>query len=407
MTKRYLGIKPGCLLVMENATLKAYMAVSINRLSCVALRHTSRTPVRRKSLPPPAPYRAFHVSPIHRARDAPKDSSSSSPSKSRRAPFKFDLKDLNAKERARYTSSSPSERQKWQEEAQQLHEWMTSPSVDSSLQASISQLAYDTSKEKPHVEINLPRIKPGLMSMGEVEEQDSGADEEFEGDDITSLGHGELEQHREMREYARIAAWEMPLLSRLAKPFSPPGLDEPLRFRYTTYMGETHPAAKKIVVEFCTRDLRDLNEQQRTKLVKLVGPRYNPETDVVKMSSEMFETQAQNKRYLGDLVDTLIAEAKDETDMFEDVPLDFRHHKFKRKPTFPDGWKLSQERRDQIEGERERRALEEGKKEQDGRIIVGAQIIEEAMKSLPVRNDSRVLLEAQQGRRGKGMRKLR
>lgn len=32
-------------------------------------------------------------------------------------------------------------------------------------------------------------------------------------DDISTLGHGELERHREMRHYARLAAWEMPLLS--------------------------------------------------------------------------------------------------------------------------------------------------------------------------------------------------
>lgn len=288
-----------------------------------------------------------------------------------------------------------------------MHDFMTSPEVESDLQGSISLLAYETAEESPHVEMNIPRIKPGLMSMGEVEEQDSGEDEEFESDDITSLGHGELEQHREMREYARIAAWEMPLLSKLAKPFTPPALDEPLRFRYTTYMGETHPAAKKIVLEFCTRDLPSLTEPQRIKLIKMVGPRYNPETDIVKMSSEMFETQAQNKRYLGDLVDTLLAEAKDESDKFEDVPLDFRHHKFKRRAVFPEGWKLSQERREQLEGERQRRVLEEGKREEEGRLVVGAAIIEEAMRALPVRDESRVLLEAQQGRRGKGARRLR
>lgn len=75
-------------------------------------------------------------------------------------------------------------------------------------------------------------------------------------------------------------------------------------------MGEEHPAEKKVVVEFCTEDMRDLTAVQRDKLKKLAGVRYNPETDIVKMSCEMFETQAQNKRYLGDLVDTLVKEAK-------------------------------------------------------------------------------------------------
>jgi small subunit ribosomal protein S35 len=96
-------------------------------------------------------------------------------------------------------------------------------------------------------------------------------------------------------------------------------------------MGEAHPAAKKVVVQFCTRDISSLTEPQRIKLIKLVGVRYNPDTDVVKISCEKFEEPAQNKRYLGDLVQKLIREAQNEEDMFEDVPLDFRHHKPKKK----------------------------------------------------------------------------
>ena len=75
-------------------------------------------------------------------------------------------------------------------------------------------------------------------------------------------------------------------------------------------MGEQHPAEKKVVVEFCVQDMPNLTDLQRDKLIKLVGVRYNPETDIVKMSCEMFETQAQNKRYLGDLVNTLLREAQ-------------------------------------------------------------------------------------------------
>jgi len=44
--------------------------------------------------------------------------------------------------------------------------------------------------------------------------------------------------------------------------------------------------------------------------MKLAGPRYNPEKKVIKMSCERFEHQAQNKRYLGDLVQKMIEAAK-------------------------------------------------------------------------------------------------
>lgn len=173
-------------------------------------------------------------------------------------------------------------------------------------------------------------------------------------------------------------------------------------------MGETHPGSKKIVLEFCTRDLRDLTEPQRIKLVKLVGSRYNPDTDIVKMSSEMFETAAQNKRYLGDLVDTLIEEAKDETDTFEDVPLDFRHHKSKPKVQFPEGWKLTKEKKARLAEDRKLRLEQEQEREMTGKLVEGVRVVEEAMKKLPVRDESRVLVEAQQGRgTRKGMKQKR
>jgi small subunit ribosomal protein S35 len=139
-------------------------------------------------------------------------------------------------------------------------------------------------------------------------------------------------------------------------------------------MGEVHPAARKIVVEFTTTDLAhpecaNLTEPQRRKLIKIVGVRYNPDTDVVKMSCEKFEHAAQNKRYLGDLVGQIVAECKDpEADTFEDVPLDFRHHKSKKVLTYPAEWKLSPERvKALMEVRAERRKGAEKKVLVDGR----------------------------------------
>lgn len=64
------------------------------------------------------------------------------------------------------------------------------------------------------------------------------------------------------------------------------------------------------MVEFAPSDMPGLTEAQQLKLKKLAGSRYNPEKDTIKMSCERFEHQAQNKRYLGDLVDKMIATAK-------------------------------------------------------------------------------------------------
>lgn len=74
-------------------------------------------------------------------------------------------------------------------------------------------------------------------------------------------------------------------------------------------MGEYHPAEKKVVVEFSPEDF-GLTEVQKMKLRKLAGSRYNPEKETIKMSCESFEHQAQNKRYLAELVENLLTEAK-------------------------------------------------------------------------------------------------
>ena len=168
----------------------------------------------------------------------------------------------------------------------------------------------------------------------------------------------------------------------MAKPFVPPNSKQILRFRYTTYMGESHPAEKKVVVEFTPEDLPDMTPVQKLKLKKLAGVRYNPETDIIKMSSEMFDTQAQNKRYLGDLVDTLIKEAKDPKDTFEDIPLDTRHHKFVKKPKFPKEWRMTPERKAELEEQRKLAEEAERLRQQEGLLLDGKAILAQANEEM-------------------------
>lgn len=59
------------------------------------------------------------------------------------------------------------------------------------------------------------KLPQTYLNLGEPEPFED-EDFEFEADtheELSSLAHGELEHHREMRHYARLAAWEMPLLS--------------------------------------------------------------------------------------------------------------------------------------------------------------------------------------------------
>ena len=59
------------------------------------------------------------------------------------------------------------------------------------------------------------KLKETFLNMGDPEPFED-TDFEMESDtleEMNSLAHGELERHRETRHYARLAAWEMPLLS--------------------------------------------------------------------------------------------------------------------------------------------------------------------------------------------------
>jgi small subunit ribosomal protein S35 len=143
-----------------------------------------------------------------------------------------------------------------------------------------------------------------------------------------------------------------------------------------------------VVVEFSPSDL-GLSPIQRSKLIKLSGPRYNPSSDLIKLSTEAFDTQTQNKRFLGETIQTLIAEAKDAKDTFEDVPFDFRHHKPKVRHEFPKEWILTPERKKYLAEKRAKQAQLEDQKRGNGELVDGQTIIE---TSLPFMQEAEPVL---------------
>lgn len=289
------------------------------------------------------------------------------------------INNLDAAARADYDSQPPEEQEVTRETLRILSDRTRVRRLEAEIDEEIAREVAAIDREAPISFTEKKKLNKNNVGFWADDEDDEfgqvpDGDDEFLGDDMTTPAHGQLDLHRDMREYQRRIAWDMPLLRKFARPFSPPPLTSPLRFRYTTYMGEHHPAAKKVVVELCTRDIfpspsspftpeqLQRQEQQRNKLIKLAGVRYNPSTDVIKMSCEKFETQAQNKRYLGDLVANLIKEATDPTkDTFEDVPFDFRHHRPRKVVPFPEEWKLgSPDRvRELVQAREKRRSLAE------------------------------------------------
>ncbi|EEQ28154.1 37S ribosomal protein S24, mitochondrial [Microsporum canis] len=270
------------------------------------------------------------------------------------------------------------------------------PELEKQLQKEVDSTVRNLRKNVNYNFRELPKQRTGYWGADDEDDlmmQVEDGDDEFHQDDMTSMAHAELEEHRELREYARIVAWDMPSLSALAKPFTLPPQTHVLRFRQTTYLGETHPAETKIVVELCSKDLTPtyLTEEQRITLLKLVGPRYNPDTDIIHMSCEKFPTRAQNKRYLGDLVNTLIKEAK-EGDSFADIPLVFPHHKPKKRYVFPESWNVTEESKKQIEAARHQIDDIVAKKG----IVDGNEVIAQAAKTLPALGAMNQLLPSAQ-----------
>lgn len=75
-----------------------------------------------------------------------------------------------------------------------------------------------------------------------------------------------------------------------------------------------------------------------------MGPRYEAETDLVKMSSDRYPNLQQNIKYLSDTLDRLIEAVVNSKDKFLDVPKDANSRKGRslrrlKKLQFPEEWK--------------------------------------------------------------------
>ncbi|KAF9544012.1 37S ribosomal protein S24, mitochondrial [Mortierella hygrophila] len=164
--------------------------------------------------------------------------------------------------------------------------------------------------------------------------------EDFQFDDSSTIGYDRMEAQREVRKYLRITKYELPKLKAFVKPFQAPTSTQILRFRTTTYLGESnHPAGPKVVMTVDTKSL-PLTNVELHKFLLLVGSRYNPANNEIKMSCEKFQDRSQNFKWLSDTLDKLINEAKKEPESVSDVPLDLRHaaKSIKPKVRFPKEW---------------------------------------------------------------------
>ena len=158
--------------------------------------------------------------------------------------------------------------------------------------------------------------------------------EPFRFDDVSMLGHLELERIREERSYLRAAAYELPLLSQFRKNYIRPSKQQVLRFEYTQKLSAKKDEMQlpEVILSFKIEEVvstLSLDKPSQHKL-SLLAAEYLENGSVV-IKSAAFPTQLENREYLLSIFSKLVAEAKTD-DKFLDVPLPMPK---KLKPLYP------------------------------------------------------------------------
>ena len=139
------------------------------------------------------------------------------------------VNDLGPEEHEQYKSMTPREQENYLAISSHFKALLESPETEDELQRMTRSTARDIDRQEPidfPDEVKLRSSEVGYWAddepdeLGEVEDGDDDFKEEY----ITSVAENELELQREIREYARITSWDMPLLS--SKP-SPPSSPDP------------------------------------------------------------------------------------------------------------------------------------------------------------------------------------
>lgn len=167
-------------------------------------------------------------------------------------------------------------------------------------------------------------------------------------DENPSSAQDIVRDFRDLMEFNRKAAFELPQLVKFRKPYQPkPKSESPVTYKYTTFLGESHPAERKVVLSFELKDL-NLSSDASHKFKLLAGSRYDHKTDIFLMSSDKFLEPAQNASFLSDVLSDLVAESNNNPTEFADLPLDKRHtvakyakkqRKTKQSLQFPEEWR--------------------------------------------------------------------
>lgn len=133
-----------------------------------------------------------------------------------------DSEELYRDARAHFSSLTPAEQKQLQDEWAQMNTETSEAEreFEESLEERMPQAGPTPRERELEDSLSFPIAKTRSKDIGfwgdDEEDEDAmveDMDDEFKDDDVTSMAHAELELHREIREYTRITAWEMPFLN--------------------------------------------------------------------------------------------------------------------------------------------------------------------------------------------------
>ena len=154
-----------------------------------------------------------------------------------KSPTQIALKELDQEDRDAFLSLSPEEQEETRTKLDGMVDKLEYGDLDLDLDLDSGEIPNIPEEESEELEqyitgleremndhgihYDFPKVRTRAKDLGfwaEDEGDDEDAlvedeDEEFKNDDITSMAHADLELHREIRAYTRLAAWEMPFLS--------------------------------------------------------------------------------------------------------------------------------------------------------------------------------------------------
>jgi small subunit ribosomal protein S35 len=134
----------------------------------------------------------------------------------------FTVEDMNPEMRADYEQLSKEEQAQALQDINRTINTMPSPEEEAELERQMKAAIREINQQIPEEYDNTP-LSPREIGFWADDEDDEFAqvpddDDEFDEADISTIAHSDLELHREMREYQRIVAWEMPLLNSKPPP---------------------------------------------------------------------------------------------------------------------------------------------------------------------------------------------